>query len=243
MTDTDFHADTPQRRSGSDPALTEADRTSDTRFGPRPVPPGHQTARDHKLYAPDARARYGNRPATISTKVIVWGGVALGVAGATAAALRLAEMIGDSGPQRRDPRPARPRPPASYDRDDREDRAYTDRSRREPAADFAAVSAQRDRPARSKPRGNIATDLTRTADDLAQGLDRVAKSIGTAFDSFRGVASQASGIVAEFAGVAQQVRQALRGDDVADAKQPPYELRPEDRANSAREEERRTHRL
>ncbi len=60
--------------------LTEADRTSETRFGPRPVPEGHRPPGSHPLRALKASRRAAARGPSLSAKIIVWGGVGLGVA-------------------------------------------------------------------------------------------------------------------------------------------------------------------
>ena len=59
--------------------------------------------------------------------------------------------------------------------------------------------------------GNFAKDLTRTATDLSDGLNGVAQSLAGAFQSFRGVSSQATSIVGEFVAAAEQLRAILNG--------------------------------
>lgn len=190
---------------------TEADRTSQTRFGPRPVPKDHLVG--------GHRAQTGRHPQpSLSTKLIVWGGVALAVAGGTAGALmatrKIANLIADEPaphPSRLTVAPA-PRP----------------RSEPHPTP----APAPRARPASEPPR-NIARELTQTAQHLSGSLNGVAGSLLQAFEGFRRVAAEANGIVSEFARTADQVRTVMRGLDRTPT-QPPQ-------ARPARET--RTHRL
>ncbi|MCF3973897.1 hypothetical protein [Paracoccus salsus] len=208
--------------------LTEADRTSQTRFGPRPVPKGHKTASPypHKPMrasrvipsapmSPDGRHAY---PApSLSSKIIVWGGVALGVAGLTAGALMAARKLSDSGSEDR-PRPhrratkQRTHAPAfagmTPDEQEAVRRRVRDQARRDSreSAQARATAAER----RAPPRGNLAHELTDTANDLSRSLNGVAQSLVAAFQGFRSVAAQAKAIVSEFAEAAESVRSALR---------------------------------
>lgn len=186
--------------------LTEADRESETRFGPRPVPKGHRTASPYPhRHIPSSRvipsapmSPDGKRPypaPALSSKVMVWGGVALGVAGITAGALlaarRLAGAIADDPAPRGPVAPltahARPQPP------------------RQTAAEVGGP-----RPA-AAPRTNMARDLTRTANDLSNSLNGVAQALVEAFDGFRRVASQANDTISEFSRTADQLRGLMRG--------------------------------
>lgn len=127
-----------------------------------------------------SRPRPRGRPPAplLSARLIVWGGVALGVAGVTAGTLlatrKLADAIADD---------ASPRHPA----------------------------AARPASARTRPRGNVAQDLTRTADDLSASLIGVAQALLSAFTAFRQVAAQANGMVREFSETADQVRNVMHG--------------------------------
>lgn len=188
--------------------LTEADRDSDTRFGPRPVPKGHRTAspyphrpmRSSRIIpsapmSPDGRSAYPT-PA-LSSKIIVWGGVALGVAGLTAGTLLALRKLsgGDTGGLR-----ARP---------GQQNQASREAVR--PTAESLSQRAPRATPhAARKPSApsqrNIAHDLTRTATDLSASLNGVAQSVLGAVGSFRKVAMQAGDIMAEFSHAAEQVR-------------------------------------
>ncbi|MDP5307810.1 hypothetical protein [Paracoccus spongiarum] len=209
--------------------LTEADRVSQTRFGPRSVPKGHRPGSQHgpmrasrviadAPMSPDGRRPYPT-PSTAS-KVIVWGGVALGVAGVTAAALMAARKLAADTPDRPHerpgptvrqgaPRPARP----------------ADTVHVRPAA--APVAA-------SRKTGNLARDLTDTASELSASLNGVAQSLVSAFDGFSRVARQSSGLVREFAQAADQIRTVMGRADAARGTATP---RPQDR------DEKRRHNL
>lgn len=221
---------------------SEADRTTETRFGPRPVPPGHHgpkpSVEARRVIAsgrmsPDGRSAYPS-PA-LATRIVVWGGVALGVAGGTAAAVFALRKIADaiSG----DDRPAaghasrRAMAPrfADMDAEDREAMRRRvreqDRVARQQVARLRAEASQRretaapHRPASARPqqsaaarRGNFVEDVIETSQRLSESLEGVAKSLLIAMEGFRSVAHQASEIVSEFADTADQLRAALRGD-------------------------------
>ncbi|TJZ91537.1 hypothetical protein FA743_10555 [Paracoccus gahaiensis] len=210
------------------PEMTEADRTSQTRFGPRPVPKAHKTASPYAhrkmvssrippsgKVSPDGKQSWPE-PST-TAKVVVWGGVALGVAGIAAAiSMAVQSLSGDDdapAPRRRadgarsnGPRPAAPRF-AEMDEDDRE--AMRRRVRAQALEDNHRSAQARSKAGRGK--ANVAKDLTRTATDLSQGLNGVAQSLLAAFQSFRGVSHQATGIVGEFVAAADQLRAIMNG--------------------------------
>lgn len=223
---------TPDDFNDDDRPLTEADRTSETRFGPRPVPPGHQMPHSRRMIpsgrvSPDGRSSYPH-PST-GAKIAVWGGIALGVAGGTAAAVlavrKIAEAISDDShhshqsdhtDQNRHhsaPRFAR------MDEDEREAmrhrvRAQDREDRQEVARLRAEASRRRSSSAGPKTRkANFAESLIETSTKLSESLESVAKSMALAVESFRSVAGQATGIVQEFAGAADQLRSALRGEN------------------------------
>lgn len=210
---------------------TEAGRTSETRFGPRPVPAGHHVphgmAQSRRVIpsgrvSPDGRAAYPN-PSTAG-KIAVWGGIGLGVAGGTAAAVlairKLAEALSDDERSATSARRRRSAPRFAA-LDDHEQEAMhsrvrkQDRNDRQQAARLRIEASQ----TRSAPQGkvkktNFAESMIETSDRLADSLNRLATSMGVAVESFRGVASQATGIVQEFVGTAEQLRTVLRGDQV-----------------------------
>lgn len=226
--------------------LTEADRTSETRFGPRPVPRGHQMPHSRRVIpsgrvSPDGRSSHPTP--TTGTRIALWGGIALGVAGGTAAAVlairKIAEAISDEPHHRSAHRPDRSRHHsaprfARMDEDEQEAMRRRvrdqDRDDRQEAARLRAEASRR-RPSfgRKPKKGNFAESLIETSTRLSESLEGVAKSMAMAVESFRGVAGQATGIVQEFAGAADQLRSALRGDN------PP--------ASHRSDEDNRTHRL
>lgn len=187
------------------PQKSEADRTSHTRFGPRPVPAGHR---------PAGGPRRMGGPDDVSTtaKIIVWSGVALGVAGLTAvtaiAARKLVGLDDDDAPRRPAPGPHVAPRFSQMDEDERE--AMRRRARAQAREDAARAASLRAKAGRGRS-GNVAKDLTRTATDLSQGLSGVAQSLVGAFTAFRGVSGQATSIVSEFVTVADQLRSILNG--------------------------------
>lgn len=228
--------------------LTEADRTSRTRFGPRPVPKGHKTAspyphrpmRSSRVIpsAPmslDGRAAY---PApSLASRMIVWGGVAVGVAGLTAGAVLAARRIaGTDKPSKAElMRQQRMQPavaPRFAEMDEVEQERMRQRVRARARDDQKIAARQRAKAAQS--RGNIAQDLTDTADNLSDSLDGVVSSLIGAFHGFRSVAGQASGIVGDFAAAADQISGLLRRDRPND---------PRDAAAPRTSAQDRTHRL
>ncbi|WP_207099633.1 hypothetical protein [Paracoccus shandongensis] len=213
-----------------DHPLTEADRTSETRFGPRPVPPGHHGPKPsfqaRRVIAsgkvsPDGRSSWPTP--SLGAKIAVWGGVAVGVAGGTAAAVLAVRKVADaiSG----DSRPKHPHrkfdAPRFVEMDEDEREAMRRRVRAQDHADHQEFSRLRaeaslhraaPKPKASKPKGNFVEDLIHTSTRLSESLEGVAKSVSTAMDGFRSVARQATAVVAEFADTADQLRAALRGE-------------------------------
>ena len=212
--------------------LTEADRTSETRFGPRPVPEGHKVGNEYPYRArvsskipPSGRVspdgiRAWPEP-SLTSKVVVWGGVLLGVAGVTAGAVMAGRKLAGTDsdepaqPQRRvlhsNRRNVAPRF-ADLDEDERDDmRSRVRAQSRRDDRDAARLRAEASR-MRQKPRGNFARELTETANGLSNSLTGVAGALSSAFQGFRGVATQATGIVAEFALAADQLRAVLNPD-------------------------------
>lgn len=233
-------------RNDDDRLLTEADRTSETRFGPRPVPQGHQMPHSRRVIpsgrvSPDGRSSYPSP--TTGTKIALWGGIALGVAGGTAAAVfairKIAEAISDDSDHRSSHRSHQLRHHsaprfARMDEDEQEAMRRRvrdqDRGDRQEAARLRAEASRRRPSFGSKPKkGNFAESLIETSTKLSESLEGVAKSMAMAVESFRGVAGQATGIVQEFAGAADQLRSALRGDNSS--------------ASHRSDEDNRTHRL
>lgn len=239
-----------------DRPMNETDRTTETRFGPRPVPQGHMShpASGSRRVIPSGRVSPDGRSAyptpALGSKIAVWGGVALGVAGGTAAAVfairKIAEAIADDPHPHRSGRPTAAPRFASLDDDaqeamrqrvraqDRADRAEMARLRADAAVSRPQMRAPR------KPRGNFVEDLIQTSDKLSESLQSLAKSLSVAVESFRGVAAQATGIVSEFASAADELRSALRGGATPRAQPDPRDRQADLRD---RQEHDRTHRL
>lgn len=213
-----------------DRPLTDADRTSETRFGPRPVPPGHRYPQSRRVIpsgpvSPDGRSAYPTP--SLGAKIAVWGGVALGVAGGTAAAVFAARKI--AGAIADDPHPKSARHGsqaprfAQMDPEEREAmrrrvRAQDHEDRKEIARLRADASQNRQPPRPAKPRApkrNFVEDLIQTSTKLSESLEGVVKSVTIAMDGFRSVARQATEVISEFAETADQLRTVLRGDQGA----------------------------
>lgn len=193
------------------PHLTEADRDSQTRFGTRRVPPGHRTASPYphrKMVSsrippsgpvsPDGRHVWP-RP-SLAARIIVWGGVAAGVAGLTAAGVAAGRMI--AGDDRPAPRAHVAPRFAQIDEDERE--AMRRRVRAQARAD--AEAAARLRAQASRRRGTPAQRLSDTANEVSTGLNSVVASVLSAFEAFNAVAGRARGIVQQFTEAADQIR-------------------------------------
>ncbi|MFC3627838.1 hypothetical protein ACFOM8_00080 [Paracoccus angustae] len=222
-----------------DRPLTEADRTSETRFGPRPVPPGHHGPRPsvqaRRVIAsgkvsPDGRSSFPTP--SLGAKIAVWGGIAVGVAGGTAAAVLAVRKIADavSGDSYASHHRRKFQAPRFVEMDEHEREAMRRRVRAQEHADHQEVSrlraeASQHRPAQkpkaSKPKGNFVEDLIHTSTKLSESLEGVAKSLSMAMDGFRSVARQATEVVAEFADTADQLRAALRGERPRSAQRDP----------------------
>lgn len=211
----------------NDLGSTEADRTTETRFGPRPVPGGHRspTGVQARRTIPSGRMSPGGQSSyptpSLGAKIAVWGGVALGVAGGTAAAIfavrKLADAIsGDSSSSSHDRRHRAPRF-VEMDEDDREAMRRRVRAQdREDRQEFARMRAQasqgRSRVRSSGRQGNFVDDVIQTSTRLSESLEGVAKSVSVAMDGFRSVARQATEVVAEFADTADDLRAAIKGE-------------------------------
>lgn len=195
------------------PHLTEADRDSQTRFGTRRVPEGHRTASPYphrKMVSsrippsgevsPDGRHVWP-RP-SLAARIIVWGGVAAGVAGLTAAGVAVGRAIaGNDRPEERvhvAPRFAQ------IDEEERE--AMRRRVRAQARADAEAAARLRAKASRS--RGTPAQRLTEIANEVSTGLNAVVGSVLSAFEAFNTVAGQARGVVEQFTRTADQIRDA-----------------------------------
>ncbi|MTH79488.1 hypothetical protein [Paracoccus aestuariivivens] len=193
-----------ENRNHPDMARTEADATSETRFGPRPVPEGHRRAHNqpdfrrtppHGDVSPDGRRAYP-RPSPLA-KWLVWGGTTIAAAALTAgsviAARHVAGMIsGDGRPPKPDPyRPdnaPRPRMHLSV----------------QPEPDHGP-EARGPRPQR-QPRRSLMEEIETNTASLTNNVDNVVRSVTAAVEGFHSVATQAHSIMREFGDAAELVR-------------------------------------
>ena len=160
-------------------------------------------------------------------QALVWGGVALGVAGLTAATVlsvrHLLARAEADGPETDRPAPHRMvGAPAFAALSDEEREAIRRRVRAQAREDYE--KAARERAAASAKRhkrgGNTAKDLTRTATELTASLTGVATAVAAATKAFRGVSGQAPGIMGDFVAAADQLRAILNGSPTEQAQQP-----------------------
>lgn len=174
---------------------TAADETSQTRFGPRPVPEGHHRPSGpaesrrippHGDVAPDGLRAWPrpSRPA----KWLVWGGAGLAAAaltvGAAYAARGLVDLLADDkrapSPRSRDAAPAAP--PKEPARKPRPPRAT-----------------------RRAPRQNLLQEVEANTASLTNGIENVMGAMAAALEGFRTIAGQASAIMQEFGDAAALV--------------------------------------
>lgn len=224
------------------PELTEADRDSETRFGIRPVPDDHRTASPYPhrkmpssrvppsgKVSPDGK-RIWPQP-SLAAKIIVWGGIAAGVAGVTAAAAITARKLAGHDRPLLDERPVRPSEAprfAAIGEDEREEiRRRVRAQAREDSRAAARVRAEASR--KRSGRGNAARNLTTTATDLSTGLNGVVQSVLGAFDAFQRVAGQTRSILGEFTAAADQIR--AMGSERGGVNTPPQQSDPRQSAD------------
>jgi len=187
---------------------TEADEASETRFGPRPVPEGHRHPSGptesrrippHGDVSPDGRHAYP-RPSRLA-KWLVWGGTGLAAAALTAgtvyAARHVADMISGHG----GPKPRR-RPAA---------RPYQPDDAAAPRMGFSTPVHAGDEPAPPRPRRHtnrpsLMEEVEANTASLTHSVEDVMRTVTTAVEGFRGVASQANAIIREFGDAADLVR-------------------------------------
>ncbi|MDS9467748.1 hypothetical protein RGQ15_09235 [Paracoccus sp. MBLB3053] len=199
--------DDPERGEAN---LTDADVTSETRFGPRPVPKGHRPARDrlesrrippHGEVSPDGSRAYP-RPSRLA-KWMVLGGTGIAAAALTAgtvlAARQLSDMLGGDGRAKRRPQwPYRP------------DDAPTPRMHlSEPAEPEPTSQKSTSRPGRKRPRASLMDEIEANTATLTHSVDNVMRTVTSAVAGFRAVAAQSSEIVREFGDAADLVRDIL----------------------------------
>jgi len=195
---------------------TEADETSQTRFGPRPVPEGHRRLSGqmesrrippHGDVSPD-----GSHPwphPSRGAKWLVWGGTGLVAAALTAgtviAARHLIDLVSEKDGDPRRPAAPRDRLPPRY--------AASGRDMREPPAprrpERIRAEAQPGRPARRAPRQGLLQEVEANTASLTHGVENVMQALTAALTGFRTVAEQAGTIMREFGDAATLVREII----------------------------------
>ncbi|MCQ0971683.1 hypothetical protein MLD63_14765 [Paracoccus sp. TK19116] len=217
----------------------EARVTSQTRFGPRPVPrPGLQ---------PGTTEHDGK---TMTSQLLVYGGIGIIAAAATTATVLATRKLAEAIAGNEDEPVARVRPrsagmaPRFADLSSDEQEAVRRRVRAQAAADRERAARAR---AGASRRRDLAGDITGRANELTSSLNGVIASLTGAVAGFRSVAAQAGGIVREFSDTADVVRGVLGnvGNRTADPRsRTPSETRtrrPQDAADDLRAD--RMHRL
>lgn len=211
---------------------TDADITSETRFGPRPVPKGHRRPAGPQDYrrippsgdvSPDGKRAYP-RPSRMA-KWAVWGGTGIAAAALTAGAVLAVRQVAglfsedDHGPRRHRRRHgpdhdhdhdyARPRmqPPTEAEKQGTKRRfAGTDPSERQ------FVRPDHDDQRRSAgPRRSLVSEIEDNAQRLTGTLDTVMQSVSAALTGFQSVAQQARGVMYEFGEAAGMARDIFQG--------------------------------
>ena len=180
----------------------EAHHTSQTRFGPRPVPrPGLE---------PGTTQRDGD---SMTSQILVYGGLGIMAAAATTAAVlatrKVASAIAGSDEEpvaRTNYRPTSGGAPRFADLDPDAQEAVRRRGRAQAAADRARAAQSRATASRGR---DLASNVTGTARDLTDSLNGVIASLSGAVAGFRSVAEQAGGIVREFSDAADVVRNVM----------------------------------
>lgn len=189
---------TPPPIQQRDIQQTEADTTSDTRFGPRPVPQGHHHPQGkpqarrippHGAVSPDGRKPWP-QPSS-SAKWLTWGGTALTAAALTAgtviAARQLIHALSDDKP-RRGPSPNPPRSTQGF---------------APPPPEPAP------KPRRRARRVGLMQEIETNTASLTHGVDNMMQAVTAGMTGFRTVAGQASAIMREFGDAAAMVQDIL----------------------------------
>lgn len=181
---------------------TEADLTSQTRFGPRHSPKGHRVTSQrlesrrippHGDVSPDGRKIWPTP--SLTTKILVWGGTGIAVAAATAgtvmAARHVADMVAGPATPKRPPAPG-PRPEVQ---------------RSAPAPDYVQAEP---RPRRAKAkRKPLMDEIQDNTHRLSVSASDVVGALGALLTGFRLVAENGGDIVRQFSDTANSIRSFL----------------------------------
>ncbi|KRW93618.1 hypothetical protein [Paracoccus sp. MKU1] len=219
---------------------TEADETSQTRFGPRPVPEGHRRPPGpvesrrippHGDVSPDG-SRPWPRPSR-GAKWLVLGGTGLAAAALTAgtvlAARHVLDLVSQDGPPSRR-RGTQAEPAATGRRAMPVGAGQQDEETRRPVR--IRPQAERDRtprPARRPPRQNLLQEVEANTASLTSGVENVMRALTAAVTGFRTVAGQASTIMQEFGDAAAMVRDIIDRRPGAPPSRTRSQARPDDR--------------
>lgn len=213
---------------------TEADTTSETRFGPRPVPQGHHRPQEpaqprrvppHGKVSPDGRHAWP-QPSR-GARWLTWGGTALTAAALTAgtvlAARQVIHALSDDRPGRT---PAKPAPRmAAMPEAEREALRRRAEARERDDAEAAAelrARAKASRPRRRAPRPGLMQEIQSNTASLTSGVENLMQALTAGMTGFRAVAGQASGVMREFGDAAAMVQDILgRNRQAQPAAQPP----------------------
>ena len=153
-------------------------------------------------------------------KVLVWGGVLLGVAGLTAGTIlatrKVSDLLAGDSPQPPRNRAGTLAPRfADLDEDEREMvRVIGDGGvhpvfvGKEPPPDAVIAARRRAEAARRRHAARPASlsEIAQTASGLTAGVNGLAAALSGAFHGFRSVAAEASTVIGEFAAAAKQIR-------------------------------------
>lgn len=232
--------------------LTEAEVTSQTRFGPRPPPKGqvrHRFPLESRHIPPSGDVSPdGSRPwpqPSNTSRVLVWGGIAIAAAALTAGAVIAGRQVGSMIAGDDSPRPA-------TGRDHQRELAEAAARGRAEGAEALRREAARRRAAAKAGEARMKSETRRVqrrakglVEDIAENTHRLNSSVGSLFSSlgaamtgFRSVAGQSSSILREFSETAQTIR-AFLDKSAKNAK-----ATAEDAAEKVKDEvQRRTHNL
>lgn len=163
----------------------------------------------HGPVSPDGRRAYPQP--SLSAKILVWGGIGIAAAAATAgtvlAARKLADLVtGDEPAPRRLPAPSRPADSRREDEDRPRELSGSPRASDPRPADartaqpFAAAPRRRRKPVPAK------QSFGDQVGDIARSINSVIGAVTAASVAFRSVAAQAPAIMNEFSRAAGQAR-------------------------------------
>lgn len=153
------------------------------------------------------------RGPSLTTKLLVWGGIGVVTAAATAAAILATRRPEDEHRDRPALMASGPRPlaPRFAEMDDEAREAVRRRDRERALRERNRIARMRALAARERvaPRRNAAREMADTASSLSGSLNGLVGSLTSAMAGFRQVAGQAGGILREFSDAADVARDFL----------------------------------